>query len=119
MNFFVSFLLLLFFFCKLFLCDELPVIQKVPPLQTKIAGQKLRIGCVLESGNALNFFWYKDNEIVIANQNVNIQNIGEDNSLLTINSLQSTDAGQYKCLVNNSIGNDFIEVQVQVQGNYI
>lgn len=98
---------------------ELPVIQKFPTKLEAVAGQKLRLGCLLYSGSApVDFLWFKDNQIIVSSSRYSIKS-NDEHSVLFANQVQSNDAGTFKCLAKNNHGNDSSAVQVIVKGKFL
>lgn len=99
------------------LCDVAPVIQKSARTSDIEAGQKFKISCVLSSGSVpVDFSWLKNDQVIVPDDNMQIQNMADDSSFLTIRSTRSDHSGVYKCIATNSVGSDHNEVQVVVKG---
>lgn len=97
--------------------NEPPVIQPIPINGHFMKAQRLKLGCTILSGSTpIKFEWFKNGHLLTSNNRLTIRKIHEESSDLIVNSLQAQDAGVYKCIVSNSKGSDFTEVNVQVKG---
>lgn len=114
----INFVIICVFCWKCVIGQEAPITYKFPPNLSKLAGQKLKLSCNLLSGSVpVNFSWSKDGQLIISANKVLIQSSAEDNSILTVDSIDVRDSGMYKCIAKNAVGSDVNEVKVIVKGS--
>ncbi|KAI1289773.1 Hemicentin-2 [Halotydeus destructor] len=76
--------------------------------------EKLVFVCALRKGTSpIEFSWTKDG-ITLNHDNVRVKKI-EDMSVITIDKLMATDAGNYTCKARNSAGHDETTLQLRVK----
>lgn len=97
-----SFLQRLMFF---FFSDG-PEISKHPEGITEMEGQDVVFSCSVEGNPSPSVSWAKNKEIlnVTANSRLTVSQTNRNHSL-TITDIHRSDAGQYRCVANNSVGN--------------
>lgn len=85
---------------------------------TQSEGTKFRILCSTEKGSSPLFFqWTKDGNVISSNSEVNYKiETNSDETSLTIPRIERKDAGNYSCIVRNSVGTDFQSVTLSVKG---
>lgn len=65
-----------------------------------------------------NITWYKDDNVLIPNENDPRLTFQENNTKLNIEYLISDDAGQYKCTATSRIGSTSQEATLQITSKY-
>ena len=77
---------------------------------------KLRLYCSIKEGTKpFRIEWFFDDDSVKQLSNIQIQN-NDDFSVLTIDSLESTNSGNYSCKATNRYGEDAQFTVLTVQG---
>ncbi len=81
-------------------------------------GTRVQFFCAIEKGSfPLNFQWFKNNQILVSNQELNFQiETSSDHSRLIIPKAHRSDSGNYSCLVRNTFGSDSQSVRLNVRG---
>ncbi len=80
-------------------------------------GSKLKIFCSPQEGDRpFRFEWLKDGHRLLPSDRHRIEAV-EDDSLLIIDHLKSSDGGNYSCKVENSAGSDLQWTQLLLKGD--
>lgn len=80
-------------------------------------GSKLKIFCSPQEGDRpFRFEWRKDGYRLLPSDHHRIETV-EDDSLLIIDHLKSSDGGNYSCKVENSAGADLQWTQLLLKGD--
>lgn len=97
-----------------------PMLQTLPSLNEGLAGEKIKVSCVVSSGSLpIDFIWFKDNQTITSKAGILIQSVAEDQSNLVISKAESIHSGIYKCLAKNEDGHDSSQVDLRVKGNFL
>ncbi len=88
------------------------------PSQTLSEGSSFRLFCSTSAGDKPLFFqWTKNNQILSNDPKVNYKiDNSKVHSLLTIESIERSDSGNYSCIVRNAFGEDFQSALLIVKG---
>ncbi|KAI1290169.1 Hemicentin-1 [Halotydeus destructor] len=94
--------------------DEAPEITKQASSLELSENEKFSFFCSLRKGSAsVAFSWLKDGTSLM-NVNAKIKNM-EDMSILSIEKLLASDAGNYTCTARSSVGQDSISLNLKVK----
>ena len=101
-----------------FHCLDPPKISKGLPLRTFSEGASYSILCAVERGSQPLFFqWFKDGHLINKQSNeLQINSLGNKQSILNIEKVISNDSGNYTCEVKNAFGEDIFTSQLIVRG---
>ena len=83
-----------------------PEISKNPEGLTSVEGQNVVFSCVAEGNPSPSVSWTKNGQKlnVGANSRLNASSTNNKHTL-TITDVRRSDAGQYRCVANNNVGN--------------
>ena len=92
---------------KIWYCiaTDQPEITLHPIAQTRAEGDNVTLSCNATGNPEPTISWTRNGFPVNASNDSSIS-FSEDNKLLTITNVNRTDSGEYRCVANNSIGND-------------
>ena len=87
-------------------------------MQRASEGAYFTISCAVERGSQPLFFhWYKNGHMIIKQSNeIQINSLGNKQSILSIEKVISNDSGNYTCEVKNAFGEDTFTGQLIVRG---
>ena len=84
-----------------------PSVDIQPQNATTEKGESPMFNCSANGGPNNQFQWFKnDTEIFSSDSKYEIKDEGNYLSILTINNIVGGEQGTYKCIVNNSAGDD-------------
>ncbi|KAL3203339.1 hypothetical protein MRX96_041922 [Rhipicephalus microplus] len=84
---------------------------KQPDLHRKVV-----VHCtVLEGDEPFEFAWYKDNQLVVADKNVQVRTLSESVTSLTVHEVAAENVGNYTCEASNVAGSDRTSAELLVK----
>ncbi|KAH7958041.1 hypothetical protein HPB51_027978 [Rhipicephalus microplus] len=84
---------------------------KQPDLHKKVV-----VHCtVLEGDEPFEFAWYKDNQLVVADKNVQVRTLSESLTSLTVHEVAAENVGNYTCEASNVAGSDRTSAELLVK----
>ena len=94
-------------FCHLdiFVIVDQPEITVQPKAQTKTEGDNVTLSCNATGNPVPTISWTRDGSPVETRKNARIS-FSDDKKQFTIRNVNRTDSGEYRCVANNSLGND-------------
>ena len=95
-------------------------LEEFKPRRSQTVGKKFSLFCAVQEGTGPLFYkWTKDGHLLSPNGANHQVKSTEDNSVLTINQLSPSDAGNYSCSVSNNAGqSDHQTTMLIVKGFY-
>ncbi|XP_068513036.1 hemicentin-2 isoform X2 [Anas acuta] len=88
-----------------------PRIQRGPEVLRALVGERLELPCVAHGDPVPSLSWSKDSRPL---QEGERGALGGPHGAVTIGAVQLSDAGRYRCIASSSVGQDAVEVVVQV-----
>ena len=82
-----------------------PEITVQPRTETKTEGDNVTLSCNADGNPVPTISWTKNGSPVDTSYNSRI-GFSKDKKQLTIRNVNRTDSGEYRCVANNSVGND-------------
>lgn len=90
-----------------------PRIQRGPEVLRALVGERLELPCVAHGDPIPSLSWSKDGRPLREGER---GALGGAHGAVTIGAVQLSDAGRYRCIASSSVGQDAVEVVVQVLG---
>lgn len=90
-----------------------PRIQRGPEVLRALVGERLELPCVAHGDPVPSLSWSKDGRPLREGER---GALGGPHGAMTIGAVQLSDAGRYRCIASSSVGQDAVEVVVQVLG---
>lgn len=80
--------------------------------------QFVSMSCAISDGDLpLNIYWTFNNQPIISGENdLTISKLGKRSSVLTIDNVKGSDAGNYSCLAENKAGSSSYSTELKVIG---
>ena len=88
-----------------FIITDKPEITVHPRSEAKTEGENLILSCDAEGVPAPTISWTRNGSLVDTSDNSRIS-FSADRKQLAITNVNRTDSGEYRCVANNSLGND-------------
>lgn len=89
-------------------------VEKIPPRTIRI-GKSASFPCIVAEGEATEFMWSKEGQLIREDAKYRITTFPE-NSLLTIRNVDQNDAGTYICVAKNSFSESRTSATLRVEG---
>lgn len=90
-----------------------PRIQRGPEVLRALVGERLELPCVAHGDPVPSLSWSKDGRPLREGER---GALGGPHGAMTIGAVQLSDAGRYRCIASSSVGQDAVEMVVQVLG---
>lgn len=100
-------------FCSYLSAPVPPRIQRGPEVLRALVGERLELPCVAHGDPIPSLSWSKDGRPL---QEGEWGALGGPRGAVIIGAVQLSDAGRYRCMASSSVGQDAVEVVVQVLG---
>ena len=96
-----------------------PEITARPLHETKTEGDNVTFTCNAIGNPKPSILWTRDGSPLETRDNSSRISLSVDKKKLTITSVNRTDSGEYRCVAENSVGNDTSNAKLDVQRKYI
>lgn len=95
-------------------CTDPVQLESLPDKQTRV-GRVAAFLCTLYEGEEVHFAWSKDGTLLKSSGRIQIQS-NAASSTLTIQRVESRDAGNYTCIGSNPVSEERVSARLSVQG---